>query len=178
MTVRFRLKPGFFVILALLLLLDDALPWLLLVTVAVHELGHLLALQCLGVDRATLTLGPGGGVIDCAPLDRRQLALTALAGPLASLLWALLLLRPAPMAALLSLAVGCFNLLPVPPLDGGMALRAAAGETAAKAASALSLGALLALSLLLQPLLGWWVVAVAGWTGVRTAAAAAARSKE
>jgi len=36
---------------------------------------------------------------------------------------------------------------------------------------------LLALSLLLQPLLGWWVVAAAGWTGVR-AAAAAARSEE
>ena len=169
MKLRLRLKPGFFVVLALLLLLDGALPWMLLTAVTVHELGHLLALQCLGVEQAVLTLGPGGGVIDCAPLERGQLVLTALAGPLANLLWALLLLRPAPAAALLNLAMGCFNLLPVPPLDGGVALRAMAGGIAAAAVSALSLGALLALALLLQPLLGWWTVLLLVWAGLRAA---------
>lgn len=172
MTVRIRLQPGFFAGLALLLILDDTLPWLLLLTVAVHELGHLLALLCQKADYAVLTLGAGGGIIDCAPLDRGQLALTALAGPAASLLWALMMLRPAPSAALLSLTVAGFNLLPISPLDGGMALRAAVGDMAASVVGALMLGALLAAAVLLRPLLGWWVVAAAGWITLRAAVAA------
>ncbi len=170
MSLRVAVRPGFFVVLALLLLLNEALPWLLLLAVAVHELGHLLALQCLGVGSAALTLGLGGGVIDCAPLERRQLAVTALAGPVASLLWGLALLRPVPAGALLSFAVGGFNLLPIPPLDGGTALRALAGPTAAGVVCALTAGALLAAALGLQPLLGWWPLLVSVWALGRAAA--------
>lgn len=118
MRLRLSVQPGFAAVCCLLLALDASLPWLLLLTVAVHELGHLLALQCLGTEDASLELGLGGGVIDCAPLPPGALAITALAGPLANLLWAGLMFFPAPQAALLSLGTAAFNLLPVPPLDG------------------------------------------------------------
>lgn len=118
MRLRLSVQPGFVAVCCLLLALDASLPWLLLLTVAVHELGHLLALQCLGTEDASLELGLGGGVIDCAPLPPGALAITALAGPLANLLWAGLMFFPAPQAALLSLGTAAFNLLPVPPLDG------------------------------------------------------------
>lgn len=163
MTLRLSVRPGFVAVFCLLLALDASLPWLLLLTAAVHELGHLLALQCLGAERAVLTLGPGGGVIDCAPLPPGPLALAALAGPLANLLWAGLMLFPAPQAALLSLGMAVFNLLPVPPLDGGAALQAAARPQAAMAAAAVTAGALLALALALRPRLGLWPLLLCLW---------------
>ena len=123
---------------------------------------YLLALQCLGVREASLELTVGGGVIDCAPLSRRMLVLTVLAGPLANLLWAALLLRPVPVAALLNLSMVAFNLLPVPPLDGGVA-----GQGAARLAGALTVGLLLALALTSVPALGMWPLLLCGWVLVR-----------
>lgn len=167
MSLRLSIRPGFVAVCCLLLVLDEGILWLLLVSLAAHELGHLLALQCLGVEAATLTLGLGGGVIDCAPLERRQLAITALAGPAANLLWAGLLLLPAPEAALLNLCMAGFNLLPVPPLDGGVALRALAGERAVAPAAALTFGALLALAVALRAVLGLWPLLAAVWVLAR-----------
>lgn len=169
MRLRLSVRPGFVAVCCGLLLLDERLAWLLLLTAAVHELGHLLALQCLGVEAAALVLTAGGGVIDCAPLPPRALALTALAGPAANLLWAALLLRPAPAASLLSLGMAGFNLLPVPPLDGGVALRALAGPRVVMAAAVASAVGLLGLSLWLRPLLGLWPLAAAGWALGRAA---------
>ena len=163
MRLKLCLKPGFVAFLGLLLLFDKAWPLYLLLTVAVHELGHLFALQCLGVKSAALTLGLGGGVVDCQPLERRQLVIAALAGPLASVLWGLLLLRPAPEAALLSFAAGIFNLLPIPPLDGGTALGALTNQTVTAVLSALTAGTLLALAISSMPMLGWWPLLLAIW---------------
>ena len=163
MRLRRSVQPGFAAVCCLLLALDASLPWLLLLTVAVHELGHLLALQCLGTEDASLELGLGGGVIDCAPLPPGALAITALAGPLANLLWAGLMFFPAPQAALLSLGTAAFNLLPVPPLDGGTALRALVGPQAVAPAAVLAAGAMLALALALRPRLGLWPLLLCLW---------------
>ena len=116
---------------------------LLLVSVAVHELGHALVARRLGLRTREIVLYPVGGVtrIEGQPRGLAELAV-ALAGPAASLLLALLLVVPASagtravagegftpgdltvwllVANLLLFAV---NLVPAFPLDGGRALRA------------------------------------------------------
>lgn len=163
MNLRIVLHPSFFVAMAFLLLLNDTLPWMLLMAVIVHELGHLLALQCLGVEYAELKLSLSGGLLDAPPLEARALALTALAGPAASLLWAGFLIRSAPMAAWLSLAVGIFNLLPIPPLDGGTVLQSFARPRSIALIRILTFGSLISIALMLQPLLGWWPLLLSLW---------------
>jgi len=168
-TLRLSIRPGFVAVLCGLLLLDWALPWLLLTTAAVHELGHLLALQCLGTQSAVLELTAAGCIIDCAPLPRRALVITALAGPLANLLWAGLILRPAPTAALMSLSMAAFNLLPIPPLDGGTALQALAGSRAIPPTAAVTAGVLLALAFAARRTLGAWPLLLCLWILCRAA---------
>ncbi len=95
--------------------------------IAVHELGHLIALKALGAKNIRLGAGLWGLEIGCAPLSLspwRQCA-AALGGPaMGILLW--LLLRGSPggagqYAARLSLGLALFNLLPLSLLDGGAA---------------------------------------------------------
>ena len=110
------------VFLALLLL---TVPVSLLAAAALaavcHELCHVLAVILLGgrVERFSLTLG--GAVLDISGLSCGREALASAAGPAGSLLL-LLGLRRFPVLALCGLAQGCFNLLPVYPLDGGRLL--------------------------------------------------------
>jgi len=100
----------------------------LLPCVLVHELGHLAALRLLRIPVRRLTLELSGLRIDCAGAPgTAQDCLAALAGPAAGLLYALLLnrlghalgSRGALLSAGISLLLSAFNLLPVPPLDGG-----------------------------------------------------------
>ena len=98
---------------------------LFLLAAAVHECGHLLVLCLAGGTVQRLCLTACGAVLRCslpsAPCARAAIclagpaasfALTAIASPLGAY-------RLAGASALL----GLFNLLPLPPLDGGMALR-------------------------------------------------------
>lgn len=91
---------------------------------AVHELGHLTAMELCGAKTVKLRLGAGGAVLDYAMAGSpwREGILLA-AGPLAGALFGGLCLltgeeffRFAGAAALLSTG---FNLLPALPLDGG-----------------------------------------------------------
>ena len=133
--------------LALLILL--AAVWLVFSSsFLAHELGHACAARCLGYQAGRVEIGFGPGIrlrnvtfrgipIQAAvqilgnPTGWRASAI-ALAGPVASLLLgsALLLLGAAPglLHGLLqgigglNVAIGLFNLLPVPPLDGWRAI--------------------------------------------------------
>ena len=118
---------GFAVLIVLALLggAGPALPAVLLAALC-HELGHLLALWLAGARVERLRLTAFGAEIraDTRRLSYpREIACT-LAGPAVNLVLALFLARIAGwyVPAGSSLLLGCFNLLPVPALDGGRAL--------------------------------------------------------
>jgi len=112
---------------------------LLLLSVLLHELGHAVASQRLGIPVRAMTLWLLGGYTEMereSPSPRTEF-LVALAGPVVSLVLgagavvAVLAFEPATVAhelavqtALSNLSVGIFNLLPGLPLDGGRLLRA------------------------------------------------------
>ena len=91
-----------------------------------HELGHLAALRLAGAEAERFRLTAFGVEIRA---DTRRLSygaeiLCTLAGPAVNLVLALLLARVTGdyILAGANLLLGCFNLLPVPSLDGGRAL--------------------------------------------------------
>lgn len=97
----------------------------------VHELGHLIAIWAAGGHIRALQLQATGGVIVKSGLrSYGREAVAALAGPLASLLWALLAALGGRwldssflyLTAGISLVFAIFNLLPIQGLDGGRAL--------------------------------------------------------
>ena len=157
---RLRVSGGFCLLLAWF---AWASGWRMLVMVlgaaAIHELGHWLVLRHCGVQTASLRLTVFGAemVSVSAGLSYGKELSAVLAGPLANLLWGLLLAGlggqwGGPAGA--NLVVCGVNLLPVRPLDGGRALELlvswaagpAAGERAARwvgaAAALLSAAAL------------------------------------
>ena len=100
----------------------------LLLPIAAHELSHVLALLALGQKITSLALDVRGLCISyqggCSSLDH---ILAALAGPFGGLVYAFFASRLArypgcnwlEQSAWISFLLSAFNLLPVPPLDGG-----------------------------------------------------------
>lgn len=119
------MRDGFAVLLAALWCVDETnvLP-LFLLAAAVHEAGHLLVLHLSGGRLHRLTFTCCGAVLRCAlPEGRCARAAVCLAGPAASFaLTAAANALGAYRLAGASVLLGAFNLLPMPPLDGGMAL--------------------------------------------------------
>ncbi len=122
---RMEASPGFFLLLGISFWLDEGvglLPWGLLACV-LHELGHMVAATVMGgrVEALSLTVVGAELRIDYrAPLTYLQDSLVALAGPATNLLWGIAALAlHLELAAMLTLAIGAFNLLPISPLDGG-----------------------------------------------------------
>lgn len=117
-----EIHPGLPVLLAALLLLLP-LQWVIALVLAatVHECFHALAVRLLGGRILRLTIGPGGAVMEATPMEGTKALLCSLAGPAGSLSL-LLVSRWLPRAAICSLIQGCYNLLPLLPLDGGNAL--------------------------------------------------------
>ena len=120
-----NVTPGWVVAMGALYYVDPASCfWPFCAAVLLHELGHGIALWCCGVPVERLHLTLSGAALETEAMDYRREIVCALAGPAVSL--ALTALgRWFPTLAVISLGLAVFNLLPVPPLDGGRALRAA-----------------------------------------------------
>lgn len=118
---------------------------LLFTCVVLHELGHALTARHFGVGVPRILLLPVGGMaeFDSIPREPRQEILIALAGPAVNfgLIACLLFIVPPPSRhelltsdltfrslvqhiLTMNFAMGCFNLVPVFPMDGGRVLRA------------------------------------------------------
>ena len=122
---RLEVRPGFVFLCALAcFFLPGPVFWPFLCMGALHELGHLAALTACAVPVSAVRLGFFGAVIETGPMPPLREAVCALAGPAANLsaFWAMH--RTWPRAAVISLALGACNLLPLRPLDGGRALSA------------------------------------------------------
>jgi len=150
---------------------------LLFALVLLHELGHSLVAQRLGVKIRSITLMPLGGLalMDALPRRPRDEMLIALAGPAVNLVLAAPVLLafalakgPLDLAVLLgdslparflyaNLALALFNLVPAFPLDGGRVLRAALAlrlPYLRATERAVLLGRIIAGLMILLPLLG------------------------
>ena len=103
----------------------EVVPLVMLAAVC-HELGHLAALRLMGarVERLRLTAFGAELKADTRFLPYGREILCTLAGPAVNLLLALLLARVSGdyLLAGANLIQGCFNLLPLPELDGGRVL--------------------------------------------------------
>lgn len=101
----------------------------LLLSMALHEGGHLLAMAQCGAAPRQLELSALGCriVLPPVPLTPSQNAAISLSGPAANLVFFLLCVLACHAAApfaLSNLALGLLHLLPIEPLDGGLALHA------------------------------------------------------
>jgi len=123
--LQLSIPPGALLIWSLLLFtLDRRESIALLLAVSVHELGHMAAMKAMGIELHTLGLEFCGLKMEYDGHETLlKQAAAAAAGPAAGLILALLLSRfggeRAALAAGLSLLLSLFNLIPVPPLDGG-----------------------------------------------------------
>lgn len=106
------------------LVLVMPLKWLMacVTAAAFHEACHLLAAKLTGGEVEELTIGLSGARISARFPDQKGELLTALAGPVGSLLL-LVLLSVAPRLALCGGVQGVYNLLPLYPKDGGRVLK-------------------------------------------------------
>lgn len=137
---------------------------LFLLAVAIHEAAHVIALFCLKAPPAQVNLTALGCRIvpnQQGSLSYPHMALVSLAGPLANLLSAGILAFIGQTGNPLfgpSLALGLLHLLPVEPLDGGLALHAALcaclkGKWASRISLAVGLLFLLPLAIF-----GFWIL--------------------
>ncbi len=122
--MKWSVHPSGILWLSVLFYLEPALVLPFLLAAGLHELGHALALRAMGRPPLSVTLSFSGAKMEVGSLSYRQELWAAAAGPgmslLVALLWPVL-----PALGLYSLLLGCFNLLPIPGLDGGRILRCA-----------------------------------------------------
>ena len=120
--MRVVVKPGFCIMIALLLLIFP-LKWVVawFVAAAVHELFHYIALQICRVGVFSITLCHTGAVMETAEMSGPVEIICTLAGPVGGLSL-LVLARWLPHIAICAFLQSAYNLLPIFPLDGGRAL--------------------------------------------------------
>ncbi|HKO49364.1 MAG TPA: site-2 protease family protein, partial [Polyangiaceae bacterium] len=107
----------------------------LVLCIYVHEIGHVVALKRLGIAASSPMFIPGLGAVvrlNQYPIDVDEEAQVGLAGPrwglgISLVVFALSRLLHSPMLSAIahvSAWINLFNLLPIPPLDGGRGFRA------------------------------------------------------
>ena len=143
----------------LLAWIDSVLCVCFLISVLVHELGHLIAMNLLDVPIKSVRLQFSGAVIESDTMEYGKEVWISAAGPAASALLAALTMRWNPQIALIA-AVHCtINLLPMYPLDGGRLARIAAYQFLPQHAADRVLFILSAgTACLLMLLACWWTV--------------------
>ena len=99
----------------------------MLLAMLLHELGHLTVLAVYGIPVYRIRLGFADIKMETGPLVDRTELRCALAGPGVNLLLWAVLSRFCPPFSAVNLLLAGFNLLPLPWLDGGRAIRAAYG---------------------------------------------------
>ncbi|MCI8623969.1 MAG: hypothetical protein HFG26_09955 [Provencibacterium sp.] len=147
---RVYISFWFLCLAALAALYDKSLLLLpLLAAVALHEAVHLFFLLSFQIRIRSFSLLPYGARLDCdlSTLPAWKKAAVYLSAPAAGLCVGLFYraIDPASIFGVFNLCLGAFNLLPLPPLDGGNALTAFApsgrGSRIARLPAALCLGA-------------------------------------
>ena len=114
---------GFWLILGLMVLLFPVRVLAgLLLAAAIHEAGHILAVRLCGGSLYRIRLHIGGAELIAAPLSPGRELLCILAGPAAGAM-TVLAWNAFPELAAAGLVQTIFNLLPLPKLDGGRAVR-------------------------------------------------------
>src|SRR5450432_4718925 len=127
----------------------------LVLCIYVHEIGHVVALKRLGIAASSPMFIPGFGAVvrlHQYPIDADEEAQVGLAGPRWGLGVSLVVFLAARLShsdalaaiAKVSAAINLFNLIPIPPLDGGRGFRALGNPQ--RLLSAAVLGALYALT--------------------------------
>ena len=120
---RIKIETGVYFAIALALLVLPLFVFVsFLIAVTVHEMCHWMALHWTGVKIYGLSIGPFGAVIETEPIESGREVLCAAAGPLGSLILASLY-SYIPVIGVIGLVQGCFNLLPLYPMDGGRMLK-------------------------------------------------------
>lgn len=95
-----------------------------LLSVTLHEMGHLIALRLCKVELHSIKLCMSGAEISSAPMSYFQEIMVAASGPLVNLALLFISAKTNPNLAFMNFALFAYNLLPICPLDGGRILYA------------------------------------------------------
>ena len=94
-----------------------------LLSAFVHELGHLAAMKLCKVPIGSIVISAAGAKIESRTMGVLTELYCAAAGPLAGVVFALVILRVLPQTAVISFFLSVINMLPLYPLDGGRMVR-------------------------------------------------------
>lgn len=116
---RIKIETGaFFTIACVVFILPLWFLVSMLLAGMVHEVFHYIALKLSDVTVYQIRIGSLGASMDTEDMTPIKELICAMAGPLGSLML-VLLFRWIPGIAFCGLIQGCFNMLPIYPMDGG-----------------------------------------------------------